>query len=224
MSSIFSRIVSGEIPCHKVWEDEAHLAFLDIRPVQPGHTLVIPKKEQDYIFDLDEQDHAALWTAARKVAAHLKEVIGCERVCTAVLGYEVPHAHIHLIPTNAISDFPWPGGTEADVEKREVRLVQERDPAQIDLIGQRLVGAVPFRGRQSLLRGHRTLFGRIGVVVHQNRHRGGEKKENKLSNQVATPLRALDPKGASWARQRRSDCRQYKSPDRCPDQRRNRYA
>lgn len=113
MSSVFSRIVAGEIPCHRVWEDDGHLAFLDIHPVQPGHTLVIPKREVDYLFDLSGDEHAALWTAARTVARRLKEVLGCARVCVAVLGYEVPHAHIHLIPTNSLAEFPWPGGAAA---------------------------------------------------------------------------------------------------------------
>ena len=114
MSSIFTRIVRGEIPCHKVFEDEDHLAFLDIRPVSRGHTLVIPKREEAYLFDLDEKEHAALWAAAHRVARRLKEVTGCARVCVAVLGYEVPHAHVHLIPTDSMADFPWPGGAEAD--------------------------------------------------------------------------------------------------------------
>lgn len=114
MSSLFTKIVRGEIPCHKVWEDDAHLAFLDINPVQWGHTLVIPKREAGYLFELDEAEHAALWTAARRVARRLKEVTGCKRVCVAVLGYEIPHVHVHLLPTNALTDFPWPGGTPAD--------------------------------------------------------------------------------------------------------------
>lgn len=114
MSSLFTKIVRGEIPCHKVWEDDAHLAFLDINPVQTGHTLVIPKREVAYLFDLDEAEYAALWTAAHGVAARLKEVTGCKRVCVAVLGYEIPHAHIHLIPTDSLRDFPWPGGRPAD--------------------------------------------------------------------------------------------------------------
>ena len=117
MSSIFSRIVAGEIPCHKVWEDDGHLAFLDIHPVQPGHTLVIPKREVDYLFDLSGAEHAALWAAAHAVARRLKEVLGCARVCIAVLGYEVPHAHIHLIPTNSLAEFPWPGGDPAPNEE-----------------------------------------------------------------------------------------------------------
>jgi histidine triad (HIT) family protein len=113
MPSIFSRIVKGEIPCHKVWEDDRHLAFLDIRPVVPGHTLVIPKREVNYLFDLPEPDHAALWKAAHGVARRLKEKLRCARVCLAVLGFEVPHAHIHLIPADRITDFPWPGGKPA---------------------------------------------------------------------------------------------------------------
>lgn len=114
MSSIFSRIVAGEIPCHRVWEDDRHLAFLDIHPVTPGHTLVIPKREVDYLFDLDGDDYDALMRAARTVAVRLKERLACARVCVAVLGYEVPHAHIHLLPTNSLAEFPWPGGATAD--------------------------------------------------------------------------------------------------------------
>jgi len=117
MASIFTKIVAGEIPCHKVWEDQDHFAFLDINPVTPGHTLVIPKKETSYIFDLDEAEHAALWTAAHKVARRLKERLGCARVCVAVLGYEVPHSHIHLLPTDSISEFPWPSGEAASQDE-----------------------------------------------------------------------------------------------------------
>ena len=117
MPSIFSRIVAGEIPCHKVWEDENHLAFLDLHPLRPGHTLVIPKKEKDYLFDLDEKDHAALWTAAHKVARKLKDKLGCERVCVAVIGYEVPHAHIHLIPTDSMAEMPWRSEKQASNEE-----------------------------------------------------------------------------------------------------------
>ena len=116
MSSIFSKIVAGEIPCHKVWEDERHLAFLDIHPIRPGHTLVIPKHEVDYLFDLDSEAHAALWATAHMIATRLKETLGCARVCVAVLGYEVPHAHIHLIPTDNMRHFPWPGGKAAKPE------------------------------------------------------------------------------------------------------------
>jgi len=106
--SIFSKIVAGEIPCHKVWEDEDHLAFLDIAPVTEGHTLVIAKKETDYIFDLPPDEHSALWEAARTVAGLIKERLGCARVTVAVVGWEVPHVHIHLIPTDSIRDVPFP--------------------------------------------------------------------------------------------------------------------
>jgi histidine triad (HIT) family protein len=117
MPSIFSRIVTGEIPCHKVYEDDLHLAFLDLRPVKPGHTLVIPKREVPYLFDLPPEEHAALWEVAHGVARRIRERLQCARVCVAVIGYEVPHAHIHLVPTNAIADFPWRGGHEARPEE-----------------------------------------------------------------------------------------------------------
>jgi len=116
MPSIFSRIVSGEIPCHKVWEDKDHLAFLDIRPVVPGHTLVIPKREVDYLFDLPEAEYAALWKAAHGVARHLKEKLKVARVCVTVIGFEVPHAHIHLMPANSIAAIPWRSGAPAKSE------------------------------------------------------------------------------------------------------------
>lgn len=98
MPSIFSKIVAGEIPCHRVWEDEEHLAFLDIQPLSTGHTLVIPKREEDYLFDLSEHRAQALWRSAHQVAQVLKSKLGCARVAVLVLGYEVAHAHIHLIP------------------------------------------------------------------------------------------------------------------------------
>ena len=101
MPSIFSKIVSGEIPCHKVWEDDEHLAFLDIQPWAEGHTLIIPKREEDYLFDLSPQRAEALWSAAHHVAQILKSQVTCQRVAVLVLGYEVPHAHIHLIPTQS---------------------------------------------------------------------------------------------------------------------------
>jgi histidine triad (HIT) family protein len=98
MASIFTRIINGEIPCYKVAEDDRFIAFLDVRPLKPGHTLVVPKKEIDYIFDLDEETLAGMIVFARRVALAMKEVIDCKRIGVAVLGLEVPHAHIHLIP------------------------------------------------------------------------------------------------------------------------------
>jgi len=108
MPTIFERIVAGEIPCHKIWEDEKHLAFLDVNPRVEGHTLVIPKKAYEELFSMDEDAYVELWQAARKVASHLKGETGCARVITTVVGYEVPHVHVHLLPTNSLSEFPFP--------------------------------------------------------------------------------------------------------------------
>lgn len=101
MASIFSKIVAGEIPCYKVAEDDAHFAFLDIRPMAPGHTLVIPKREVDYLFDLSDEEYLALELFAKRVAEALKATMPCKRVAEAVLGMEVPHAHIHLVPIDS---------------------------------------------------------------------------------------------------------------------------
>ena len=104
-TSIFSQIVSGLIPCYKVAEDDNHLAFLDISPLSKGHTLVIPKKETDYLFDLDSIEYKDLWLFAKRVSKAQKSAIECKRIGVAVVGLEVPHAHIHLIPINSISDM-----------------------------------------------------------------------------------------------------------------------
>lgn len=105
MASIFSRIVAGEIPCYKVAEDERFFAFLDISPVAKGHTLVIPKQEVDYIFDLDDETYNGLMAFARKVARALEGAVECKRVGVAVMGLEVPHAHVHLIPITTEGDM-----------------------------------------------------------------------------------------------------------------------
>ena len=105
MASIFSRIVAGEIPCYKVAEDERFFAFLDISPVAKGHTLVIPKQEVDYIFDLDDETYNGLMAFARKVARALEGAVECKRVGVAVMGLEVPHTHIHLIPITTEGDM-----------------------------------------------------------------------------------------------------------------------
>jgi len=105
MPSIFSRIVAGELPAYKVAEDDAHLAFLDITPLVEGHTLVIPKKETDYIFDLPPQELAALHLFAQRVAQGVRAAVPCKRIGVAVIGLEVPHAHIHLIPMNNVADM-----------------------------------------------------------------------------------------------------------------------
>ena len=104
MASIFTRIINGEIPCYKVAEDADYFAFLDINPLAEGHTLVVPKKEVDYIFDLDDDVLAGMMVFAKKVAAKIKTKVDCKRVAVVVLGLEVPHAHIHLIPMNSEAD------------------------------------------------------------------------------------------------------------------------
>ncbi|MBO5332275.1 MAG: HIT family protein [Alistipes sp.] len=104
MATIFSRIVAGEIPSYKVAEDENYYAFLDINPLAKGHTLVIPKKEVDYLFDLDDDTLAGLTIFAKKIVHKIKEQTGCVKVAMVVLGLEVPHAHIHLIPMNSEKD------------------------------------------------------------------------------------------------------------------------
>lgn len=105
MPSIFSRIIAGEIPSYKVAEDEAHYAFLDINPVGEGHTLVVPKHEVEYIFDLNDDELASLSVFAKRVARALKKAVPCKRVAVAVLGMEVPHTHIHLVPINKEGDL-----------------------------------------------------------------------------------------------------------------------
>jgi len=105
MATIFTRIVNGEIPCYKVAEDERFLAFLDINPLQEGHTLIIPKKEIDYIFDIEDDLHAGLWNFAKKIASAIEKVVPCKRIGVTVIGLEVPHAHIHLIPLNGMYDM-----------------------------------------------------------------------------------------------------------------------
>jgi histidine triad (HIT) family protein len=105
MGSVFSKIVAGEIPCHKLAENNQFLAFLDIRPVNKGHTLVIPKKEVDYIFDLDDSTLQDLMSFSKKVAKGIENVIPCKRIGVTVIGLEVPHAHVHLIPINNLTDM-----------------------------------------------------------------------------------------------------------------------
>ncbi|HNX66827.1 MAG TPA: HIT family protein, partial [Bacteroidales bacterium] len=105
MASIFTRIIRGEIPCYKVAEDDRFIAFLDVRPLTPGHTLVVPKQEIDYIFDLDAKTLADMMLFAQRVAKAMKEVVDCKRIGVAVLGMEVPHAHIHLVPLQKETDM-----------------------------------------------------------------------------------------------------------------------
>ncbi len=117
MASIFTRIINGEIPCYKVAEDANYFAFLDINPLAKGHTLVIPKKEVDYIFDLDDETLSGMMVFAKKVATKIKEATNCRKVAVVVLGLEVAHAHIHLIPINSESDV--------DFHKEKLKLTPE---------------------------------------------------------------------------------------------------
>jgi len=117
MATIFSRIVKGEIPCYKIAEDERFFAFLDINPVMKGHTLVIPKHEDDYIFHLDDEELGAMMVFAKKVAKAIEKAVPCKRIAVAVIGLEVPHAHIHLIPITQEGDM--------DFKKEHVHLSEE---------------------------------------------------------------------------------------------------
>jgi histidine triad (HIT) family protein len=105
MASIFTKIINGEIPSYKVAEDDDHYAFLDIFPIAEGHTLVIPKRETDYIFDIEDEAYKGLFLFAKRVAKAVEQVVDCERIGLAVLGLEVPHAHIHVVPINTVYDI-----------------------------------------------------------------------------------------------------------------------
>ncbi len=105
MSSIFTKIVNNEFPSFKVYEDDSFLAFLDAFPLAFGHVLVIPKNDTDYIFDLESEEYLSLWSLSKKIAKAMDKVIVCERIGVAVIGLEVPHAHIHLVPINGVSDI-----------------------------------------------------------------------------------------------------------------------
>lgn len=105
MSTIFSKIINGEIPCYKVHENDEFIAFLDVFPVTKGHVLVIPKKETDYIFDIEDSSYNRMWQYAKKIAKALKLSFKCERVGVSVIGLEVAHAHIHLLPINSLEDM-----------------------------------------------------------------------------------------------------------------------
>jgi histidine triad (HIT) family protein len=117
MASIFTRIINGEIPSYKIAEDENYFAFLDINPLAKGHTLVIPKKEVDYIFDIDDNTLAGLILFSKRIGKAIETVVPCKRIGIAVLGLEVPHAHIHLVPIN--------GGNDIDFSKPKLKLSQD---------------------------------------------------------------------------------------------------
>jgi len=120
----FEDLVAGRVPARRVWEDEQHLAFLNPRPIRPGHVIVLPKKHSPYLFALDEREYEALWRAVRLVARRVETALGCERVCVAVVGWEVRHVHVHLVPTDRAGEFPALAGVETSEE--ELASVQAR--------------------------------------------------------------------------------------------------
>ena len=125
MATIFSRIIQGEIPCYKIAEDEQFFAFMDINPVAVGHTLVIPKREDDYIFNLEDDEIGAMMVFAKKVAKALEKAVPCKRIGVAVIGLEVPHAHIHLIPISQEGDMDFKK-EHVHMSEEEFRAVQKR--------------------------------------------------------------------------------------------------
>lgn len=132
MASIFSKIVAGDIPAHKVAETEDFLAFLDISPLVLGHTLVIPKKEVDYIFDVDDELYQGLMLFAKRVAEGIKRAFPCDRVGVAVIGLEVPHAHVHLIPINQMNDMNF-ANPKLKLSQEELAEVAAKIRAELDL-------------------------------------------------------------------------------------------
>ena len=127
MPSIFSKIIAGEIPCYKIAENEHCFAFLDINPLSEGHALVVPKKEVDYLFDLDNETYLQLMQFSKQVAVAIKKAVPCKRITSVVLGFEVPHAHVHLIPINEMK--------EMDFSNPKVQMAKEEFAAIAMAIG-----------------------------------------------------------------------------------------
>ncbi len=132
MATIFSKIVAGEIPCFKVAENDQFLAFLDIQPLKPGHTLVIPKAEIDYIFDLDDDMLGSMMVFAKKVAKGIQTIVPCEKIGVSVIGLEVPHAHIHLVPIESVSDINF-SRAKLQMDKEEMQHLAAKIASSISL-------------------------------------------------------------------------------------------
>ena len=130
MSSIFSKIIDGIIPCYKIAENESFLAFLDIQPLVQGHTLVIPKREIDYIFDLDDSTLKEMMVFSKMVSEKLKTALPCKRIGVSIIGLEVPHAHVHLVPINNIDDMNF-SKPKLDLSKTEMSAIQEQITKQV---------------------------------------------------------------------------------------------
>ena len=125
MPSIFTRIINGEIPCYKIAEDNHCIAFLDVNPLVLGHTLIVPKKEVDYIFDISDDEYTYLWNFAKYVARGVQAAVPCKRVGIAVIGLEVPHAHIHLIPLNRVSDMNFANPKMKVADQEMIQIAQQ---------------------------------------------------------------------------------------------------
>ncbi len=125
MPSVFTKIINGEIPSYKIAEDENYLAFLDVFPLKKGHTLIVPKKEVDYLFDLDAETYLGLMDFSKKLATAIKHAFPCNRIGMTVIGLEVPHAHIHLIPINTMHDMNF-GNTKLSLTKEEFEVCAEK--------------------------------------------------------------------------------------------------
>jgi histidine triad (HIT) family protein len=124
MASIFTKIINGEIPCHKIAETEDFFAFLDVFPCAPGHTLVVPKKEVDYLFDLSDELYAGLMAFAKSLEPAIRKAVPCKRVGVAVIGLEVPHAHVHLIPMNSMNDMNF--NSKIKISQEELAEIAEK--------------------------------------------------------------------------------------------------
>ena len=124
MPTLFSKIIAWEIPSFKIYEDEFVYAFLDIFPQAPGHTLIVPKIEIDHFADVPEPYYSAIFLAAKKLSPAIQKATGCARICAAFLGYQIPHCHYQLLPTNSEKDFVWKNVAQADME--ELKTMQEK--------------------------------------------------------------------------------------------------
>ncbi|MEY4852755.1 MAG: hypothetical protein RIS99_1150 [Bacteroidota bacterium] len=130
MHSIFSKIIAGEIPCFRIAENEEFFSFLDVRPMQKGHVLVVPKNEVDYLFDMDSEEYQRFFLFARLVADAIKKAVPCKKVGLAVVGLEVPHAHIHLVPLNEVGDMVF--GKNLDVSKEEMEKIAKEIQSHLE--------------------------------------------------------------------------------------------
>lgn len=124
--SIFTKIVKGDIPSHKVYEDDKVLAFLDIHPVNEGHTLVIPKRQVEFVWDLDDEDYAAVMAAAKKIARRMRDVLGVKYVGVKVIGVDVPHAHVQLIPFNSVDEYEKPQDMRSEPDHTTLARIAEK--------------------------------------------------------------------------------------------------